>query len=128
MAISKSRGVIFDTNVWIALLHEADSQYRKAQELVRTLATEEVLVPEYVLVEVSAVLKRYERNAEAIVFVKRVLGNAGSFIPAGVLAHETSVLFEERNDKLSFVDTALLVLSREYRVITFDKALARALP
>ena len=123
---SSRPGVVLDSNVWIAFLHKEDSQYKKAQGLFDELK-EYILVPEYVLVEVASVLKNYKRNVEALEFVRATLENTSTLIPAGSLAHEAGALFCQRNDKLSFTDTALLVISREYRVITFDRALARAI-
>jgi len=118
--------IILDSNVWIALFHEEDSQHDKACKLFDEI-TEHILVPEYVLIEVASVLKNYKRNAEALAFVRTTLENTVTLLPAGVLAHEAGALFCERNDRLTFIDTALLVLSREYRIITFDKALAKAM-
>ena len=126
MEADSRAGIILDSSVWIALLHKEDSQHAKAEAIFDEI-TAQVFVPEYVLVEVASILRNYKRNREAQEFVKKVLEDSATFIPSGALAYETANMFRARNDKLSFVDTSLLVLSRRYRVITFDKVLARAL-
>lgn len=123
MADDLSR-VILDTSVWVAFLNTEDSQHTKAQKLMDEM-TDQVLVPEYVLVETASVLKNYRRHAEAIEFVKMTLADAATFISSDSLVYETGELFCSRNDGLSFIDTALLVLSETYRVITFDKRLQK---
>ena len=121
------RGVILDSSVWVAFLHDGDSQHAAAQKILARIG-DEIIVPEYILVEVATILKRRKGAHEAQRFVRRVLREQiESFLPADLLAYETAELFCERNDTLSFTDTALLILSREYRIITFDKALAKAL-
>ena len=119
-------GVVLDSNVWIAFLNKEDSQHGKATKLM--LETKDrILVPEYVLIETASVLKNYKRTAEAIEFVRTILKNVGIFLPSNTLAYETGILFCERKDRLSFTDSALLVLSKEYRVVTFDRELERAI-
>ncbi|MBI4093597.1 type II toxin-antitoxin system VapC family toxin [Candidatus Kaiserbacteria bacterium] len=127
MAIS-STSVILDSSVWIAFLYREDSQHEKAKKVLQASRKDEIVIPEYVLIEVASTLKRkrYEREAKKFV-AEAVVGEEHAFLHAATLAHETADLFCARNDKLSFVDTALLVLSRQYRVITFDAALRRAL-
>ena len=119
-------GIVLDSSVWIAFLHNEDSQHGKAKKLMFEIK-DQILVPEYVLIETASVLKNYKRTTEAIEFVRTILKDAGMFLPSNTLAYETGILFCDRKDTLSFIDTALLALSREYRVITFDKALARAM-
>jgi predicted nucleic acid-binding protein len=120
------RPIILDSSVWIAYLHVDDSQHAKAVTVLNG-RTESVVVPEYVLVEVATALKRKGRAADAKGYVSAVLEGGENFLSSDVLVYAAAELFCRRDDKLSFTDTALLVLAQEYRVITFDSALAKAL-
>lgn len=126
MAMHDAKAVIPDSNVWIAVFRKEDSQRQKAKRVFDELEGAEIVVPEYVLIEVASILKLKGHEREARAFITKTLNSDRGFLPAGLLAYETAQLFCERHDKLSFIDTALVVLSREYRVITFDKALAKA--
>ncbi len=46
---------ILDSNVWIAFFHESDSQHKKAEKIIKELGAL-IVVPEYVIVEVSSIL------------------------------------------------------------------------
>lgn len=127
MASNDARGIILDSSVWVAFLHGKDSQHAKARGLLTGLP-DVLYVPEYVLVEVATILKRKKKDEEAKKFVRKTLvERPETFMPSAELAYQTMQLFIRRDDGLSFTDTALLVLSRDYRIITFDRALARAL-
>ena len=127
MATHDAKAVIPDSNVWIAVFRKEDSQRPKAMRVFDELEGAEIVVPEYVLIEVASILKLKGHEKEARAFIMETLNSERGFLAAGSLAYETAKLFCERHDKLSFIDTALLVLSRDYRVITFDKALGKAL-
>jgi predicted nucleic acid-binding protein len=109
MGIFDAASVILDSSVWVAFLRDTDSQREKAKRMLDNLRDAAVVVPEYVLVE--------------------VMEDGRAFLPAGEsLAHATTKLFLKRErDHLSFTDTALLVLSEQYRVITFDRRLQKAI-
>lgn len=120
-------GIVLDSSVWVAFLHDTDSQHSQALNLLDRIG-ENVTIPEYVLIEVATTLKRKKKANEAKKFVHRVLNEQPqSFLPADSLVHEAAELFRERSDNLSFTDTALLVLSGQYRVITFDRHLQKAI-
>src|SRR3989344_130959 len=124
--MATERGVILDSSVWVAFLHKEDSQHPKARKMLEGI-TEPIIVPEYILIEVATILKRKKKDMEAKRFVQTVFNDGGTFLLSEMLAYETAELFWMRRDTLSFIDTALLILSRRYRVITFDAQLARAL-
>lgn len=123
-----NKGVILDSSVWISYLYKEDSQHKKALKLMRDM-TETVLVPEYVLLEVATILKNKKYYEHAQKFVTDVFNNRDIFMPANVyLLIPTVELFVEKiKNKLSFVDIALLVMSRHHNVITFDKRLEKAI-
>ena len=120
------KDVILDTNVWIAFLHEEDSQHVKAKRLLKDV-TAPVVVPEYVLLEVVTVLRNLRRHEEANRFTEQALDYSGTFLPANTLAYEIAEMLPNVPKHLSFTDTALLALARNYEVLTFDSALARAI-
>ena len=124
---SPSRGIILDSSVWVAFLHATDSQHEQALQVLDQIRAA-IIVPEYVLGEVATILKRRKKADVAKRFVRRVLTEeTQSFLPADTLVEETATLFCARTDSLSFTDTALLVLAKKYRVITFDRDLEKAI-
>ncbi len=129
MGISDSESIILDSSVWIAFLRESDSQREKAKQILSSLQDVEVVVPEYVLVEVATALKNKGYEDIAKKFVAEVIKGGHAFLPAGEsLAQAAAGLFLKRErDRLSFTDTALLVLSEHYHVITFNQRLQKAI-
>ena len=121
--------IVADSNLWIAMLNASDNLHEKAQRLFAQF-DDEVIVPEYVVVEVCTVLKQKGHKALADVFLKKTLEN-----PDIQLSTSTPEFFGRvldafyQNDfrHLSFVDVSLLVLSQYYRVYTLDKKLAAAI-
>lgn len=129
MEISDGPDIILDSSVWITFLRGDDSQHKKATHLLRDLRYVAMVVPEYVLIEVATALKSKGYEDVAKKFVAEVIREGfHTFLPAGELATNTAALFlQQHSDHLSFTDTALLVLSEHYRVITFDKRLQKAI-
>lgn len=127
MANDQARPLVLDSCVWVAYLHVEDSQHAKACALFEG-SDQAIKVPEYVLVEVINVLSLKKRRRQATAFMDRVLSNSDVFIPANDIAHDTALQYRaKQNTKLSFVDCALLVLHEQCDVVTFDRALSRAL-
>lgn len=129
MEISETEQIILDSNVWIAFFRDIDSQHEKAKRALADLRDAEIVVPEYVLVEVATALKSKGYEDAAKKFVAEVIEGNHAFLSSGEsLASMTASLFlKGERDHLSFTDTALLVLSGDYRVITFDKPLQKAI-
>ncbi len=119
--------LILDTNIWIAYLEKADSQHEKALH-VFDLIDQKIWIPEYVLIEILnfLVIKVGKNRADEVLtmfFHNRdleILWNSEEF-RAQLLSFFVSNKFE----KLSFVDQSLLFLSKKYKVVTFDKVLAK---
>lgn len=119
--------LILDTNVWIAYLEQADSQHQKALNIF-DLINQKIWIPEYVLVEILnfLVIKVNKKRADEVLtmfFHNRdleIIWNSEEF-RAKLLSFFVSNKFE----KLSFVDQSLLFLSKKYKVVTFDKELAK---
>lgn len=123
---------ILDADVWIAYLNTEDSQHAKAVKVIGELeAKQEIIgVPEYVVLEVVTVVRRIAGATIATVFMATVAENA----LVRILPSDTSLfrsvcfaVYHARVPKLSFTDIALLRLAQKHRVITFDRALARAI-
>ncbi|MBI5470180.1 PIN domain-containing protein [Candidatus Kaiserbacteria bacterium] len=126
METSKA-SIVLDSSVWIAYLHKEDSQHEKAREVVGNI-TDIVLVPEEVLSEVATAFKRLKRDDLAKNFVRRVIsGESSLFVLDETIVYKIATTFLSRSDRLSFTDIALLVLAQEYRVITFDRQLQKAI-
>ena len=127
MAKKHNTAVVLDTCVWVAFLCDVDSQHSKACKLVETLRAE-ILVPEYVLLEVATVLRQKKYNAEACAFIEKVVDDPAVFLPAQNSVYGAARLFcAEKRSTLSFVDVALLDMSAVYEVVTFDKTLAKVM-
>ena len=110
------------------LLYENDSQHLKAKSLNLNIANTEIHIPEYILIEVVSILKQKNQLEVARSFVQKIMiASQSMFIPSYQYFTETQSAFlnTEKNNKLSFIDTSLLVLSKEYTIITFDKQLQK---
>lgn len=123
---------ILDTNVWVAYLNTEDSQHGKATKVFDALeAKQEVVgVPEYVVLEVVTVVRRSAGAKTATVFMATLAENElVRILPsdASLFRSVCSAVYHGQVPKLSFADIALLRLAQEHRVLTFDRALARAI-
>lgn len=121
--------IVLDSNVWIAYSYKEDTLHKKACGVMKNINTR-VLLPEYILIEVSTVLAQRANKKIADLFLDRVLHNDDILILYSSPKFFDAVvkLFQTNGGKqLSFIDTALVYLSRWYSVITFDKALEKAI-
>ncbi len=117
-----------DSSVLIAFFKEDDSLHERAFQVIRDGA-KPVLVHEYVALETATVLMVKAGKEVADEFMKVLLTNA-DFKP--VFSNETHFFltahkFIANKTQLSFTDAALLELSAAFPVITFDKALQKAM-
>ena len=120
--------MIIDSSVWIALYNKADSQRAKAMCISATFA--DVALSEYVFLETCTLLLAKGGRDVAELFLAYVLDSADVIVlhSSPEFFQATARLFRHLTNKnLSFVDVSLLVLSESNNVITFDKALARAI-
>lgn len=121
---------ILDTNVWVAYLNTGDAQHAKAARLLAKHAWTQLVIPEYVIVETTTILAQRASKQTADRFLEYVLDNRDVTVLFAYreLFDQAVLAFQrQRSKRLSFVDTALLTLANEYKVITFDTALARAI-
>lgn len=122
--------VIFDSSVWIAYMKKADTQHAKAIQIFEETDGQKIMVPEYVALEVSSVLAVRVTRILANNFLEIISDNSDIDILYSdrTFFTKTATLFRTSpTNRLSFTDTALLNLSRQYEVITFDTDLARAI-
>ena len=120
--------MIVDSSVWVALYNELDSQHRKA--LSFSTAFVDVAITEYVLLETSTLLLTKAGVDAAEKFLEYSLDSAEITVlySSPEFLQETAGLFRSlENRKLSFVDISLLLLSKSHEVVTFDKALQKAI-
>ncbi len=124
----KTKKVIIDSSVFIAYFNESDSQHKKALSVFKNLNVEDVLISEYVLLEVLTVIQNKVSRKYALKLKDSILVNfSDSILRSGDFFSDTLDLFGVNTGKLSFVDVSLLVLSKKYEVITFDRNLKRAM-
>ena len=121
--------MIFDSNIWIAHLDESDSTSKQADVLFRKHTGSRVTVPDFVIAEVVSVLKVKKQSERASVFLDFVENNADvSILLTGFYFKDfVQAQHSYQNTKLSFNDIALVVLAKQYEILTFDKELQKVL-
>jgi len=120
-----SSATIFDSSVWIAYFSPSETSHLEARQVIEGATA--VIVPEYVLLEVVTVL-RQKKEEELLAGFMSLATNTKTYLPAGTLGSEVTAEYTKtRYKKLSFVDVSLVLLSKQYNVVTFDKALLAAI-
>lgn len=120
---------ILDANVWIAFLYKDDSQHKKAEKIVQ-ICERPILLPEYVIIEVSTVLIQKAGRKISAVFLEMLMQNKDIHVLFSDDQFFMDVVYflkSRPEEKLSFVDFTLLYLSRSYDIITFDRNLQKAI-
>ena len=122
--------IIFDSNVWIAGYNKDDTLHEKAAELYFSLEKEPIYVPEYIWIEVSTVLEQKASHQAGRGFLDVI--EFGENIHMLYFTKEEAQEFVEfyRSSApkgLSFVDSTLLLLSKSYRIYTFDAQLEKVI-
>ena len=119
---------ILDANVFIALLSEQDALHERAMQVVEQVSAP-ILLPEYIFVEILTVLAMRAGMPKVEKFLSAVVALPITFLPSSgeLLAHSLIMFRKQPGGRLSFPDAALLYLSREHDIITFDKTLERAI-
>ncbi len=116
--------VIFDTNVWVASIISGDSLHQKSIDLLEKYDSI-IYLTEDIVSETITVLKRYGEVEKAKKFVDLIYSNSDfEVIAATDYYQDTLAYFLKSDDKhLSFVDMSLVVLSKKYKIESFDKKL-----
>ena len=119
---------ILDSNIWIAFFNENDSQHKKAEKIFKELNAA-IALPECIIIEVASILLFKAGRKTANNFIKSIADNEDvEILPSSELFLNMVInnFIHSSSDKLSFVDVALLRLSKSYQVITFDMNLRKA--
>ena len=117
---------IFDSNIWIAYLNKSDSTHKQAVKLFQKTDIKDILITEYLLLEIVTVLKQIQGHKFAQKFIQLIIDNNIPFLESKHFYPQTILLFQSlEENKLSFVDVSLLHLSEKYKVKTFDKDLQK---
>ncbi|MCD4706089.1 type II toxin-antitoxin system VapC family toxin [bacterium] len=121
---------ILDSNVWIAFFNEMDNQHKKAEKVIKKLNNNQIVVPEYIVTEVASILRFKAGKEVSNDFIKSISDNDDIIILLSDEFFFNNVVDNFINldgCKLSFIDIAILYLSKNYKVITFDKNLEKAI-
>lgn len=118
--------ILVDTNVLVSAFNTKDSLHEKAVRIMDECPKPFVL-HEYVVLETTTVLMNRASKAVADAFLKSTFDSADSWILYSNQSAFLDVSEAFLKHKLSFADAALLALSDEYNVLTFDKALQKAI-
>ena len=120
---------ILDSSVWISFLDKNDSQHKKAENIMEEMDCD-IAVPEYVIIEVCTVLLKKTNKKIADGFIEIAFDNQNTRV-LFFNEHFFNLFINNfkniQNKNLSFIDTALLYLSKTYKIITFDKNLQKAI-
>ncbi len=121
--------IILDTNIWFAVCDISDSQHEKAQEVFDNLE-DQIMMPEYVLVELLNLLVRKKGKSWTDEFIGKLIVSDDCLIAPNTPSFTLEVIqsfLKSDNKKLSFVDHSLVYLSKHHKVLTFDQELAKQL-
>ena len=121
----ESKAVIFDSNVWIGYFNTADTTHAQAKAYFKKYNRKDIILTEYVLLEVATVLKQKIGSAATNKIITIVLQTENiKLLPSSEFFSATLAKFLESKDKnLSFVDVSLAVLSSDFTVVTFGTIL-----
>ena len=123
---------IVDSNVWIALFHPKDAHHARAVEELELFRQKkgEIIITDYVLIEVSTVLLARVGKTASNKFIEFVMKDMRvRFLQT---SKETFLmvlgLFRKASGSLSFVDVSLLLMSKILKadLLTYDKELRGA--
>lgn len=120
---------ILDSNVWIALFNTTDSQHEKAMALRHTLSFP-ILLPEYVVGEVCTILLQKTTKEHVEEFLEYAINSQDIELALSYQEFFFDVVAAFRRypgQDISFVDCALLLLSRSHTIVTFDQQLKKAI-
>jgi predicted nucleic acid-binding protein len=123
----ESKKIIADTNIWVALFNEYDSDHKSIVKYANFLGGEQMM-PDLIFYETLTVLRnKSENNNPLNTFIefatRSKLVNIRLFYENN--ADVLNLFVKEHKDGLSYIDTLLLFLSKDYHILTFDKKLKK---
>lgn len=119
--------IILDSNIWIAYLNKNDNQHNKAVSFFDKIK-ENILITEYIILEVATVLSMRIDKETADSFIDFVTNNQDIEVMSSsdkFFKKTLDFFLKYKNGNLSFVDVSLLMLSKKFQVFTFDRDLER---
>jgi predicted nucleic acid-binding protein len=119
--------IILDSNIWIAYLNKNDSQHSQAVSVFNKIE-DNILITEYIILEVATVLAMRADKQIADAFIDLVMKNQDIKVLSSskIFFNKTLGHFlKYKKSNLSFVDISLLALSKNYQVFTLDKELKK---
>lgn len=119
--------IILDSNIWIAYLNINDNQHRKA-ELLLSKIEDNIVITEYIIMEVVTVLSMRVGKQTADSFIDLVTNNQNIEVMSSsneFFNNSLNNFLKYKKNNLSFVDISLLGLSKKYQVFTFDRNLEK---
>lgn len=121
--------IVLDSSIWVAFILEDDSQHAKAVSLFPEL-NDEIIIPEYVMLEVCSVLivQAGKHLADRFLEISQHNENSSCLCSNENFFNQVIEFFQaHKHTGLSFVDVSLLYLAKQYTVLTFDKQLEKAI-
>jgi predicted nucleic acid-binding protein len=120
------KSIIFDSNIWIGYFDTTNTTHKQAVDAVKKEAEQNITITEYVLLEVSTVLKQRIGPVRTNQIISTLIQTENiTLLPSTDYFTSTLQTFLASDEPhLSFVDWSLVVLSDDFEVMTFDKKLA----
>lgn len=118
---------IIDTNIWIAYFNESDHDHKKSL-VYKEICFSEQTMPDLVFYETLTILKNKVKDA---ILLNRFNTFATQNLDITIqlfYEHNAEILnmfINDNKDGLSYTDTLLLYLSKEYSILTFDTKLQK---
>jgi predicted nucleic acid-binding protein len=123
----ESRKIIADTNIWVALFNQHDSDHKNVIKYVDLLGGEQIM-PDLIFYETLTVLRNKSQNNNPLETFIDFTTKAKLVTIRLFFENNSDVLnlfVDEHKDGLSYIDTLLLFLSKEYHILTFDHKLKK---
>ena len=119
---------IADSSVLVSAFNIEDSQHKKGLQDLSD-SSKPILVSEYVAIETTGVLSLRSSRHIAMEFIKVLLERRDLQLirTSQDFFYLVSAYFVQAKLQLSFVDCSLVLLSRDFDILTFDRTLEKAI-
>jgi predicted nucleic acid-binding protein len=121
------KNTIIDTNIWVSFFNEEDENHNKTRSFQHLFFNEQI-IPDLVFYETLTVLKNKVKDNIILDKFKNFATESEQVTIKLFYENNRDVLnlfIREKKGGLSYVDTLLLYLSKEYYILTFDKELTK---
>jgi len=121
--------ILLDSSIIIASFRQNELKHKDAIDIIKN--SWKILIIDFILSEILTVLKMRESHEITISCLDFLRNNSDIEISrvTDIEFNLTISLFEQNNNKLSFVDLLLVVVKhqRDLKIATFDKELVKVL-